>query len=512
MSDTAVAEPGTRLQNFLDRAGLRGFPWKTATILYTISWGWLLVVRDSYWSDDWNLFPRHALKLSESAWSLMGYAPWLKLQIDFFGFVGPTAFRLIIFAAYFIIAILLFSIASQVKVLGILDKSFFVLLVLMLPFNTARVALMTFPYTIGFMIFCLGWCLYLNSNWQVKYLVALPIFFFSFMLHSLLFFVFLPICLSFFDLPKKNFLETLNWLKKNISLILTPLIYVVMRTFFWPEVTAYHEIDFNKLLGTADFVGAFCILSFLLIVLERKFIQIRNGIRLISLGIVSSFFGIYAYVLLGFYDTNWSIFSKFWLTFLGRSDWYSRHQILQQFGAALLVVGLTNLTPKLWAKQDKHVQISTLTCCVLLNVGFGFEYIIDYQKQKEIVHQLSAVDASESRANYQFIDQTMLLNARGRVFRDNRDWEGLIWLGRGVEEWRLSKVSTACDFSEDTRLVLIQGPGTHWEALKNWVGDGDMGFKVTVDDSPGACKPEMVTSEKVSGAIPILFYFTGANG
>ncbi|MFZ9359473.1 MAG: hypothetical protein ACO3BW_08335, partial [Ilumatobacteraceae bacterium] len=56
MSDIAVAESGTRLQNFLDRAGLRGFPWKTATILYTISWGWLFIVRDSYWSDDWDEF------------------------------------------------------------------------------------------------------------------------------------------------------------------------------------------------------------------------------------------------------------------------------------------------------------------------------------------------------------------------------------------------------------------------------------------------------------------------
>ena len=75
-----------------------------------------------------------------------------------------------------------------------------------------------------------------------------------------------------------------------------------------------------------------------------------------------------------------------------------------------------------------------------------------------------------------------------------------------------SRVATTCDSPKDTRLVLIQGPETHWEALKNWVSDGDLGFKVTVDDTPGACKPEMVTSERVSGAIPILFYFTGVKG
>ncbi|MGA1654503.1 MAG: hypothetical protein ACO384_08505, partial [Ilumatobacteraceae bacterium] len=82
----------------------------------------------------------------------------------------------------------------------------------------------------------------------------------------------------------------------------------------------------------------------------------------------------------------------------------------------------------------------------------------------------------------------------------------------GVESMRSNRVATTCDPSGDARLVLIRGPETHWEALKNWVSDGDMGFDVTVDDTPGACKPEMVTSEKVSGAIPILFYFTGAKG
>ncbi|MFM7337091.1 MAG: hypothetical protein ACKO2E_02250, partial [Actinomycetota bacterium] len=94
----------------------------------------------------------------------------------------------------------------------------------------------------------------------------------------------------------------------------------------------------------------------------------------------------------------------------------------------------------------------------------------------------------------------------------DRDWQGLIGLAygqkfaRGVE----GRVSEVCLEKSNVRLVLIQGPETHWQALKNWVRDRDMGFKVTIDDTPGACKPEMVTAEGVSGAIPILFYFKGA--
>ena len=91
-------------------------------------------------------------------------------------------------------------------------------------------------------------------------------------------------------------------------------------------------------------------------------------------------------------------------------------------------------------------------------------------------------------------------------------WSGLIWRAYGFESARRLRIEVSCETVTNSRLVLIQGPETHWQALKNWVSDGDMGFKVTVDDMPGACKPEMVTAEKVSGAIPILFYFIGAKG
>jgi hypothetical protein len=152
---------------------------------------------------------------------------------------------------------------------------------------------------------------------------------------------------------------------------------------------------------------------------------------------------------------------------------------------------------------------TVLIISVIFNVLFGFEYVVDYQKQSQIVADLKISGQSSERNEIQIIDQTVFLNARQRSYRE-RDWLGLIGLADGVNPNKGLKVSGDCSKNPNTRLVLIQGPRTHWEALKNWVSDGDMGFKVTVDDSPGACKPEMVTSERVSGAIPILFYFTGA--
>ena len=88
----------------------------------------------------------------------------------------------------------------------------------------------------------------------------------------------------------------------------------------------------------------------------------------------------------------------------------------------------------------------------------------------------------------------------------------MVGLAEGVDSAKKLKVVGGCSVNPNTRLVLIQGPETHWQALKNWVSDGDMGFEVTVDDSPGACRTEMLINQRASGAIPILFYFTGATG
>jgi hypothetical protein len=294
-------------------------------------------------------------------------------------------------------------------------------------------------------------------------------------------------------------------------MLLLPISYWGMRSIFWPEEVAYHDVSLTSLFRTSYFVlasGGFLLIIFILqLNLKAK----KQSLRLIFVSFLCLFFGIFAYVVLGFFPSNWSFFSTYIETFLGRSDWYSRHQTLQPLGAALLIVGVMGLLPKFLKKFTRRTQVLILAVCVVFNIGFGFEHIVDHSKQKEVISELKEKGEGKFESNYQFVDQTTFLNARGLARRE-RDWKGLIWLAYGVESMQSSRVASTCEFTKDTRLVLIQGPETHWDALKNWVSEGDMGFEVTVDDAPGACKPEMVTSQKVSGAIPILFYFTGAKG
>ncbi len=237
----------------------------------------------------------------------------------------------------------------------------------------------------------------------------------------------------------------------------------------------------------------------------------KKQVLLVVCGFTAVLLGYWPYVFFGQVDYGLRVPFTYWIIMFGRSDWNSRHQILQPLGFSIFLVGLIGLFTG-FAKRFRQWFLGTiLAMSVLFNVAFGFEYVVDYAKQKSVVAALDAEPNKTSGDEIQMVDQTTFLNARQRSYRQ-RDWLGLVALADGVESAKKLQVVGGCSENPNTRLVLIQGPETHWDALKNWVSDGDMGFEVTVDDTSGACKPEMVKNQRSAGAIPILFYFTGAKG
>ena len=510
MSSAAVTESGTRLQNFLDRAGLRDFPWKTATILYTISWGWLFFVRNSYWATDWEyfVFP----ELTTFDFGTLGFAPWMKANLILHDFFGPSFMRLLILLGFFSAGIFLFGISQKFDLFSLDERKILTLIFLVLPFNTARVTLMVFHYSEAYFFFFFAWYLLVTFRSPAIKYFCLILFFLSFQMHSLLFFYMLPIAHLFFLSKTKNLRELFQWLVKNAVFLLLPFLYWTLRTLYWPEDVAYHNITIDVMSGSLKALAIVLVVGLGLYYLARRNeLRYRASVWIILIGFIVSFVGIYPYILYGFFDASRSMPFLYVNTFLGRTSWYTRHQILQPLGVSLVIIGLMEcLNIKVGRTFQRWHQL-VLSICVLFNVGFGFEYVVDYSKQKEIVLQLKIAGESESKRYYEFFDQTRGLNARGQVMY-YRAWSGLIGLAHGSDAAGRVKIETKCEVREGARLVLIRGPETHWEALKNWVSDGDMGFEVTVDDTPSACKPEMETRKSVSKAIPILFYFTGAKG
>jgi len=510
MSDIAVAESVTRLQNFLDRAGLRGFPWKTATILYTISWGWLFIVRDSLWAHDWDSFA--IPEFAEFVVDDYGFAPWTLFEVHLFNAVGPSIFRYATFVLFFGSSICLFGISRKLALLNSAERKVLAMLFLLIPFHTARVALMVFKYATAYFLFFAAWYLVVSFRRPAIKFVCAIIFFLSFQMHSLLFFYLLPVIHLFFLDHSTNWRLTLMWCKKNLLLLSLPIVYAVCRMSFWPEKSAYHSLSFLSFRDSSGFVvvSMVSLLSFGMLVKAVK-VDLSKHLKLILLGLGSLFLGVLPYVLYRYFTkTQMSFLNSYLTTAIGRSNLNSRHLILQPLGSGLVIIGLIGVMVRKSKQVKKLVINSVLGICVVFNVGFGFEYIVDHLKQEKIIESLEIFGDNESKGQIQFIDQTTLLNARGQKMYPN-SWSGLIWKAYGIESAHRMRIEISCD-TADARLVLIEGPRTHWQALKNWVSDGDMGFEVTIDDFPGACKPEMVRSEKVSGAIPILFYFTGARG
>jgi hypothetical protein len=295
-------------------------------------------------------------------------------------------------------------------------------------------------------------------------------------------------------------------------LILLPAIYWLSRALLWPSTQTYHEITERKVNG----FFVFLLMSFLIFI--GSFIcyyiakpSTKKKVLLVLFGLAAIFLGYFPYVLFGQVGNGSKVPLTYLVIMIGRSDWFSRHQILQPLGFSILLIGVIGLLPSIARGFKSWIVGVILAISVVFNVAFGFEYVVDHSKQMSIVAALAAKPNRTAGGEIQMVDQTTFLNARQRSYRE-RDWLGLVGLAEGIDSAKKLNVVGGCSENPNTRLVLIQGPETHWQALKNWVSDGDMGFKVTVDDTPGACKPEMVTNQRSSGAIPILFYFTGAKG
>jgi len=510
MSDTAVAESGTRLQNFLDRAGLRGFPWKAAIILYTISWGWLFIVRDSYWSDDWDEFKFR--DLTGYDYGAFGFAPWKNLNILMFDNFGPAFLRAAVFGFFFLSGLFVYKILDRVSFIESGQRVAISLLFLILPVNTPRVALYAFYFSLSYCLFFAAWYLLVSFHSRRFQFLACALFFLSFQMFTMLVFFLLPVAHLFALDWRGRINEVVDWLKRNLFLISLPFLYWIMRGLIWSSSRSYHEITDNKIKGFLRFILLVLAIGIGLFALYRRSSPSRRKVVfLVFFGLGSMLVAYLPYVIYGLVGYGFNVPLTYLVIMLGRSDWFSRHQILQPLGLSILLVGLIGLLPSFISRLNSLIVGAILAISVVFNVAFGFEYIVDYSKQKSIVAALDAEPNKTEGDEIQMVDQTTFLNARQRSFRE-RDWLGLVGLAEGVDSAKKLKAVSGCSENPNTRLVLIQGPRTHWGALKNWVSDGDMGFEVTVDDTPGACKPDMVTSERVSGAIPILFYFTGAKG
>jgi hypothetical protein len=220
---------------FLDR-----YIWVLAGF-YTTSHIWILFIANAVYWDDWILFKgdyeiviNMFIMQAATLFYLEGYAHVLLLKI------GPWIYRVLTFLMMFMAGVFLYDILKKYKEINSEIRFFIVLLFLIFPFYTARVALIDLRYTVCYFLFFYAWYLLFKNRFA-----SMILFFMSFNTQSLLVFYILPMIeLLIFH---KGFLSYSNFKKfffKNINFLIIPFIFFALKIFAFPSSGLY--LDYNK--------------------------------------------------------------------------------------------------------------------------------------------------------------------------------------------------------------------------------------------------------------------------
>ena len=233
-SSSAISEDLCATSTSSREPMLAGFPWVSAIILYTLSWGWSLLRPNTLYWDDWEWVFGHPPKDIWISTELSGLAPWSRLIEWLLLLVGHWAICLLTFLCFFLTSIFLFGILKRLPTVKIKYIQILVLLFLTVPVNHARISIIVFDYTSSYFLFFLGWLALVRYRSFRSFTLALLLLFLSLKTHSLLFFIMLPF-LHFVWLNKDALKNSKKLRVVHIqvfSIAFLPIIYFLLRKLF----------------------------------------------------------------------------------------------------------------------------------------------------------------------------------------------------------------------------------------------------------------------------------------
>ena len=126
---------------------LAGFPWVSAIVLYTLSWGWSLLRPNTLYWDDWSTFWRRDFSEILAQVDLMGLPPWSKFFESVFIQVGVWTITTSTTVLFFGTSLIVYAILQQLPIESQSQKRLAILAFLIIPVNHARISLIVFDYT-----------------------------------------------------------------------------------------------------------------------------------------------------------------------------------------------------------------------------------------------------------------------------------------------------------------------------------------------------------------------------
>ena len=397
------------------------FPWLQAILMFGLSHFLVFAFLDTFFWDDYIRGESKTVVATQA--KLAGFPPWREF-IEFSIFQNSaTFFHIATPLCFFVAAIAFHKVLRSRLPLSVFQINAITLLFLLLPVNSARVAMIDFYYSFSYMLFFVAWSL-LVSNKRYVQVLALPIFWLSFGTSSLLPFFALPLLhLTYLLWTNKRMLD---YQKALICLFVaaTPLIFWIVRSqTFGANVREYYVPKPLGVIRGGLFVAA--AISYLVFGIFRRKWNMANHARplLIGFGILALAFGSAAYMAGGHLVdlSDWII--AFVPNF---SDWDSRHQMLLPLGFSLIIVGALSGPAADNGRALKSAGVLAFAVIsVILNFTFSQEYYLDSLKQKEVMEQFLQLDELKMNSSLMISDEAYRFNARGRKLR-SYEWAAML--------------------------------------------------------------------------------------
>jgi hypothetical protein len=304
-----------------------------------------------------------------------------------------------------------------------------------------------FGYTTSFFLFFVAWAILVRHKQKVSFLLALILFLWSFMTHSFLFFYLLP----FFHFVVINIearrLE--SWRSIFVvKLVLSgalPIIYYLLRTFYWPPIEAfesYHKLTFDGFSRGLIFLVSGSALAFTIfqILPSRNELKKVRAVAITAWGVFA--WGIFPYFVNQNLPNTVSVFAL-------RADYGTRHLLLTPLGIGLIVTTIAMTIP---ASVQKTLTAAFLATFTFVNVFFGTQYLLDSYKKEQLTVLFQETNVVNIDTSLIFVDSTKLFNGRFSTYR-NTELEGLINLAnRNVKS--ISGKTTCEDILEGYEIRL----------------------------------------------------------
>ena len=451
------------------------FPLKAGIVAYLCSHVFLFLTLDALYWDDW--IRASTQEVAGSYNKVAGFPPWREFLEFSILRNSPTLFHLATPICFLVAAYALQKVLKSRLPLTVFQVNAITLLFLLLPVNSARVAMINFYYAFSYMLFFVGWWLLVSGKKFVP-LLSLPVFWLSFGTSSLLPFFALPLLHFGFLLFSKDRRFDLRSLTIWGALASVPVVFWIVRSqTFGANVRGYYV---PKSLGVIR-GGLFVLVAVLFLAygIVRKRWNMSQNARplLIGWGILSLAFGSAAYMAGG----HLVDISDWLISFVPNfSDWNSRHQLLQPLGFALIAVGVLSGSSEETSKRAGMFGLSGLLAfSVVLNFTFSQEYYLDSLKQDQVVEVFSNIDALKTNSQVMISDDAFRFNARGRSLR-SYEWTAMVekaWPDRG--DYRVEPLQyVACDEFNPTLILTISASNGRLAGLIS----RDLGIEIGVTE------------------------------